>query len=143
MNPLSVLLLVHAAATMAMCGLVWFVQIVHYPLFGRVGVSCFPEYEARHTRLTSFVVVPFMLVEVSSAVGLLILLPNRTLSWVGMAFLLLVWASTFLLQVPQHRRLARGYDEAAQRRLVRTNWIRTFGWSVRGAIALTMLAIAG
>lgn len=31
------LLLVHAAATWAMVGLVWFVQVVHYPLFAQVG----------------------------------------------------------------------------------------------------------
>ena len=31
------LLLLHAGATFFMCGLIWFVQIVHYPLFAQVG----------------------------------------------------------------------------------------------------------
>ena len=31
------LLLLHAAATLFMTGLIWFVQVVHYPLFARVG----------------------------------------------------------------------------------------------------------
>ncbi|MFY0528690.1 hypothetical protein ACN28I_37835 [Archangium gephyra] len=29
-------LLAHAAATLFMVGLIWFVQVVHYPLFSRV-----------------------------------------------------------------------------------------------------------
>ncbi|MCK6525129.1 hypothetical protein L6R49_27300, partial [Myxococcota bacterium] len=33
----TLLLLIHAAATWFMVGLIWFVQIVHYPLFSAVG----------------------------------------------------------------------------------------------------------
>ncbi len=31
------LLILHAGATLYMAGVIWFVQIVHYPLFSRVG----------------------------------------------------------------------------------------------------------
>lgn len=31
------LLLVHAAVTLYMTGVIWFVQVVHYPLFSCVG----------------------------------------------------------------------------------------------------------
>ena len=36
----------------------------------------------------------------------------------------------------------QGFDAAVHRRLVRTNWIRTVGWTLRGALAVAMLVIA-
>ena len=34
-------LIIHAAATWFMVGLIWFVQIVHYPMFANVGRDSF------------------------------------------------------------------------------------------------------
>jgi microsomal dipeptidase-like Zn-dependent dipeptidase len=41
--------------------------------------------------------------------------------------------------VPIHDHLTNGYDESAIRRLVRTNWLRTIGWSVRALLVLLLL----
>ena len=35
----DVLLLVHAASTLFMAGVIWFVQVVHYPLMASVGTT--------------------------------------------------------------------------------------------------------
>lgn len=71
MDPTAALVLAtHLAATAAMVGLIWFVQIVHYPLFALVGTAEFPRYEAAHTRSTSFVVGPAMAVEGISALAI-------------------------------------------------------------------------
>jgi hypothetical protein len=139
MDTTTLILLVHTAATVAMCGLNWFVQVVHYPLFQRVGASGFADYESVHARLTSRVVAPLMLVEAVSVFGLILRLPEEPLVWYGLGLLVVIWTSTFLLQVPQHRRLASGFDASAHRRLVNTNWLRTIAWSARGAIALALL----
>ena len=48
-----VLLSLHLAATAAMTGLIWFVQVVHYPLFAAVGADQFVAYEVAHQRRTS------------------------------------------------------------------------------------------
>jgi hypothetical protein len=37
MDMVKLVLLANLAATFFMVGLIWFVQIVHYPLFGQVG----------------------------------------------------------------------------------------------------------
>ena len=140
MDALNLTLIVHIIATTAMCGITWFVQIVHYPLFQRVGEPGFSEYETAHSRLTSLVVAPLMLVEAIAAIGLAVWLPARPLVWAGLGLLVLIWASTFFLQVPQHRRLEGGFETAVHRRLVRTNWLRTLGWSVRVAIAAVLLS---
>lgn len=39
-----------------MTGVIWFVQIAHYPLFSRVGQPGFSEYEREHARRTSRVI---------------------------------------------------------------------------------------
>jgi len=142
MNP--PLLLLHCAATLAMVGLIWFVQVVHYPLFSSVGQSPFPEYERLHQKRTTLVVAPLMLIEALTATLILTtdLSPSaRDLAWIGWVLLLLIWLSTAFLQVPLHRRLAEGYDPLAVRRLVRTNWSRTIAWTLRGFIAVLLLAL--
>ena len=57
------LLLAQTAATPFMTGVIWVVQVVHYPLFARVGVDGFREYEQSHQRRISLVVGIAMPVE--------------------------------------------------------------------------------
>jgi hypothetical protein len=131
----------HLAATLVMTGVIWFVQVVHYPLMAAVGSDHFRSYHARHTQWTGFVVVPPMVLEAATA-GLLVwpgcAAVGRPAAWGGLALVVLVWASTFTLQVPCHQRLARGFDARVHRRLVRSNWLRTAAWSLRGALAVAM-----
>jgi len=137
------LLLVHAGATCFMAGLIWFVQVVHYPLMGAVPAESFAAYEEAHRRRTTWVVCPVMLLEGLCAALLLWLPPGTPGSvlwlWIGLALLATIWGSTFAIQVPLHWRLASGFDREAWRRLVTTNWLRTFAWTARGAIALGLL----
>ncbi len=134
------MLLVHAATTLFMVGVIWFVQLVHYPLFHRVGEPGFAEYERQHTRSTGFVLVIPMLVELVTAVALTWRL-GGALVWIGLVLLMGIWLSTWLWQVPAHRRLEHGFDAATHRRLVKTNWVRTIAWSARGILALMLLVV--
>jgi hypothetical protein len=59
-------LLAHLAATLFMVGVIWFVQVIHYPLFSRVGPEKFSVYSEAHSRLTTYVVGSPMLVEFST-----------------------------------------------------------------------------
>lgn len=138
MPELPALFHVHAGATLAMFGLIWFVQIVHYPLMARVGSEGFSAYELAHTKRTTLVVAPLMLVEFGSALWIVLQAPSWA-SRVGIACLAMIWLSTFALQVPAHRVLERGFDPRAHRRLVVTNWIRTVLWSMRAVLALTLI----
>ena len=134
--------LIHAAATVAMAGVIWFVQVVHYPLFERVAPERFVEFESAHRRRTTWVVAPLMLAELATAVSLALRPPAGVWPWaprIGLALLVLVWLSTFAVQVPLHEKLSRGFDAAVHRRLVRGNWVRTVAWSARAAVALGML----
>jgi hypothetical protein len=136
------LLLIHCAATAFMVGVIWFVQVVHYPLFHRADPRGFPGFEADHQRRTSWVVMPPMLVEAGTLPWLWVQAPrdDRAL-WIVCSILLAgVWLSTFLLQVPRHRRLAGGYDRATVQGLVATNAIRTVLWTLKGLACIWLLA---
>jgi hypothetical protein len=135
------------AATWTMFGIIWFVQIVHYPLFDGVGEREFTAYERRHSRLTSFVVGPPMLVELLCAFAALrpvwrVSTMSDFWAWIGVALVCVIWLSTAILQVPRHSLLESRFDAAVQRSLVATNWIRTASWSLRAALLLA-IAVKG
>lgn len=136
------LLLVHLGATLFMVGLIWFVQVAHYPLFAMVGGDSFAAYAKLHARLTTWVVALPMLAELATGLLMLHRPPAGVPVWVvglGAVLLALVWISTWGLQVPQHEVLARGFDVAAHEKLVTSNWLRTLAWSGRGALVLWMV----
>lgn len=132
----------HAVSTLMMAGIIWFVQLVHYPLFVSVGEERFDRFEKQHVRRTTWIVAPLMLGETVTAVALAFLAWGRSWGWwtlLGVALLGVIWASTVWLQVPCHRKLESGLDPASVRRLVRTNWIRTMAWSARAVVAIVIL----
>jgi hypothetical protein len=142
----DLVLCLHAFATVALVGLIWTIQLVHYPLFAAVGREGFPAYEAAHARRITPLVGTLMLVELLTAALLvvpgLVALPDWMPAWIAWAGLGLVgtaWATTAFVSIPCHAILARGFDAAAHRRLVATNWIRTIAWTLRGFLATAML----
>jgi hypothetical protein len=139
------LLILHGAATWFMTGVIWLVQVVHYPLLRRVGLAETGSYIESHLRRVSLVVIPGMVLEAITAVLLLFTglagLPSA-LPGVGLALVVLIWLSTAMLQMPAHHRLLAGHNPAALERLIRTNWIRTVLWSIRAVLAAVMLATA-
>ncbi len=143
---MTALLAVHAAATWTMVGVIWFVQLVHYPMLDRAGSAGFAAYQRENTRRTSWVVILPMAIEALTAVALALRPPAgvpRAAAWAGLALVAAIWLSTALLQVPRHRRLESGYDAVSHRGLVGTNWIRTAAWSARGGLVLWMILRAG
>lgn len=138
-------LLANAASTLFMVGVIWFVQVVHYPLLARGAGPGFAGLAADHQRLTGYVVGPPMVVEAVTALALLAWPPDgvsEVQAGIGVALVALIWASTALRQVPRHRELARGFDAEAHRRLVAGNRLRTAAWTARGAVVIWMLATA-
>ena len=139
--PIKPLLLTHVFATLFMVGLIWFVQIVHYPLFANVGADQFKRYEELHQKMTTWVVGPAMLVELATAVLLLKGSPSNCtqLLWAGLVLVGIIWLTTAGLSVPAHNSLAEGFNDAAYRKLVSTNWIRTVAWTARGVLVLMIV----
>ena len=120
-----------------MLGLIWFVQVVHYPLFDHVGQTGFAAYEAAHRWRTSLVVGPPMLIEVATAIALVVIAPkgiNSQILWWGLVLLGGIWALTAIASIPSHDVLSRGFDAKAHNWLVLSNWGRTLLWTARGLL---------
>jgi hypothetical protein len=135
----------HLAATLYLAGLIWTIQIVHYPLMDRVAPGDFSGFHRRHTSRISLIVVGPMVVELVCSVLLVVAAPAGVAAWMtvtGLVLALAVWVSTFALQVPCHNALARGFDAATHRRLVRSNWLRTAAWTIRAGLAIAIAVAA-
>ena len=130
----------HLFCTHAMIGLIWFVQVVHYPMFDNVGEKEFTNYQIRHMRLTTYVVSPFMIGEFITLFWLFSIPEyySNQLFLVSSGLFVLIWVSTATLQVPCHNRLLKSFEPSVHRKLVSSNWIRTIAWSLRGILLIMM-----
>jgi hypothetical protein len=137
------LLLAHAAATCALAGLVWVVQLVVYPAFLLVGPTpAWAAYHDAHSRgITRAVALPWAVQGVTCAL-LLLARPDGVPLWVALlagALGLATVVLTLAVQVPLHTRLGQGWDAALAARLVATNRLRTAVWTAAAAVALVAL----
>ena len=147
MTTTEIILAAQALASAAMCGLIWFVQVVHYPLFARTDTTHSPDYADENQRRTAPVVLPPMLVEAVTAT-LIAITPPPAIGWpaalAGLAMVAVLWLSTLLVQMPLHAQLKHaGHTPATVAALVQSNWLRTILWSARGLLAIWMLHAAG
>jgi hypothetical protein len=136
------LAVLHTVSTLMMTGLIWFVQLVHYPLFAYVGDQEFNRFEKQHVRRTTWIVAPLMIIEAATAIGLALLSWSRPCWWwtiLGTILIVIIWGSTAFLQVPCHKALDERLDPFVVKRLIRTNWIRTIAWTVRSVLAIVIL----
>ena len=138
----DVVLTVHLVSACIMVGVIWFVQLVHYPLLAVVPVESAKQVAEKHQRWTGIVVGPPMVVE---GVSTLILWANTPpgvwwwLTWVNDAFLAIALLCTIFLSVPRHARMVEAPDAKVGRELVLTNWPRTIAWTMCGFLAAVML----
>ncbi len=122
-------------------GLIWFVQIVHYPLFLRIPAEKIALFAEEHSSRTTLVVAPAMLVELAASLLLLFHEPaGFSLAWRSFlaALTMAIFASTFAIQVPLHARIAAG-DLTSIPRLIASNWLRTILWSIRSVSLIWLL----
>ena len=137
------LLLAHAAATCALAGLVWVVQLVVHPAFLTVGPTpAWAAYHAAHSRAVSLVVLlPWAVHGLTCALLLLrrpdgVPLPLALLAGgLGLATVVV----TAAVSVPLHTRLGAGYDPELAQRLLSTNWLRVAAWTGAAALSLVLL----
>ena len=128
-------------ATGALTGIIWLVQLAHYPALRDVGPAP-PEFYARNATLTGRVVAPLMVLELVCAAYLFIHTQD-ILRAVLLAVVVALWIVTFVRAVPLHKRLAeRGYERLRVDRLVKRNRTRTTLWTLRAAV-LAYLHVAG
>lgn len=133
---------VHVACTLFLTGLIWIVQLVHYPSFRFINPDSkiFISFTNFHVNRISLIVAPAMLGELLSACLLFYLaaVPNH-LSLFNLFTIGAIWLSTLLLSIPCHAKLSQGYDLEVIKRLVVSNWPRTLLWSLRAVTLIVWL----
>jgi hypothetical protein len=122
-----------------MTGVIWFVQLVHYPLFPEFETGGFGNTMKKHQAQTSLVVVPAMLIELSTGVWLALKQWYHSyLPLLALGLLILIWLITFCISAPLHGRLEKGFDAQLTAKLVATNWARTLLWTARCLLLLSL-----
>lgn len=131
---LDITFLFHFYCTVFMTGLIWTIQIVHYPSFGFVKEDRYREFQHFHMRRITYIVAPLMLIELFT--GALVLYKNyqHSLFVTSIILLALIWLNTAFLNVPIHNKLISKGDEGLFKKLVLSNWPRTILWSIRSFI---------
>ncbi len=141
------LLLAHVCATLLMTGVIWVIQLVHYPMFSGLDARQFKTWQGFHCRRISIIVAPLMLTELCTAMVLFPPLGFESytrnvpswFSWSALPLVVVLWGSTCFIQSPTHAQLEKGFSEDQIERLVRWNWIRTLVWSLRTAACMILL----
>lgn len=119
--------------TFCLITLIGLIQLLHYPSFCFIAEKDFSEAMVFHQRRISLIVIPLMVSE------LLLSLLSLTIevclfNGLKLSLIALIWLTTFLVQVPLHNKLLAGKDLHLISKLVKTNWIRTGLWSLKGIL---------
>lgn len=120
-----------------MLGLISTTQLVSYPLFLKVNQTTFTNYHQFYLKRISLIVVPVMLLELFISFYLFYSYPTAltTLSFIT---LIMIFLSTFFIQVPIHGSIEIFADSDLFLKLIRTNWIRTILWVIKGFILMKL-----
>ncbi|MEL6868082.1 MAG: hypothetical protein AAFP19_26910, partial [Bacteroidota bacterium] len=113
--------LLSLSTSWALFGLIWTIQLSHYPSFSYIDIQQFNDFHGHHTRSITLIVMPLMLLELGLSIWMA---RSFDMLWlIPLIMVILIWASTFFIQIPLHNQLASGKDMAAIKQLVQTNWI--------------------
>jgi len=127
--------LIHLSATSIMVGVIWAIQLLHYPFFHHLNRQNFPKLMQKHRLRISFIVIPAMLAELATGAYLMFYSPAlKPFFVIGFLLIVAIWISTFTLQVSAHNQIRTRYNPSAVSKLVNTNWIRTILWTARLAL---------
>ena len=125
-------LLGHLIFTSIMTGVIWVIQIVHYPSFHFIEKELYTAFQKFHMNKISIIVIPIMLAELIT--GMMLFLDKSSKSpflIISLIILVLIWLITGVFFSKAHNELITGYQELVVNQLVVMNWIRTLLWTLR------------
>lgn len=118
-------------STCAMFGIIWIIQLLHYPAYRYIDKNLFLSYQRFHQKRISIVVMPLMLMELISSLLYFIHHHHTIFDYLNLLTVISLWAATFLFFMPLHEKLKLGYCLKTVNSLINTNWLRTGIWSLR------------
>ena len=126
------MLIIHLIATSVMVGVIWVIQLVHYPSFHFIELKQYTTFQRFHMSRISYVVIPAMLTELFTLI-LFIISTDKIDSFISISglLLILIWLMTAVFFSGVHQKLTLGYDQVVVEKLVKLNWSRTLFWTLR------------
>ena len=126
------MLIIHLIATSVMVGVIWVIQLVHYPSFHFIELKQYTTFQRFHMSRISYVVIPAMLTELFTLI-LFIISTDKIDSFISISglLLILIWLMTAVFFSGVHQKLTLGYDKTIVDKLVKLNWGRTLLWTLR------------
>tara|TARA_B100001121_G_scaffold199363_1_gene174322 strand:+ start:19 stop:426 length:408 start_codon:yes stop_codon:yes gene_type:complete len=126
------MLILHLIATSVMVGVIWVIQLVHYPSFHFVELKQYTTFQRFHMARISYVVIPAMLTELFTLILIVISMDQiDTLVLASAILLIFIWLMTAVFFSGVHQKLTLGYDQTVVDKLVKLNWGRTLLWTLR------------
>ena len=126
------MLIIHLIATSVMVGVIWIIQLVHYPSFHFIELNQYTTFQRFHMSRISYVVIPAMLTELFTLILIIISMDQVDPIILASALLLIViWLMTAVFFSGVHQKLTLGYDQVVVEKLVKLNWGRTLLWTLR------------
>lgn len=137
---IQTVLVINLFSSFFLCGLIWTIQIVHYPMFLRLDKDNFTSHIAFYGHRISFIVAPMMVAELVTSAILIFTSPTYFFFHVsGFIAVSLIWGITFFVQVPLHNHLAIIRDKQTIHTLIRSNILRTIFWSIKAEPGIIIL----
>ena len=126
------MLIIHLIATSVMVGVIWIIQLVHYPSFHFIELKQYTIFQRFHMSRISYVVIPAMLTELFTLILIVISMDQiDTLVLASAILLIFIWLITAVFFSGAHQKLTLGYDQTVVDKLVKLNWGRTLLWTLR------------
>ena len=117
-------------------GVILITQIINYPLFKNIkDLSLFHK---EYVKRMGFVVAPLMIIELTIVLIMLFYNYEDNLIKTTGLLTLIIWSSTFLIQVPIHNEI-KNSKYINLEKLTKSNWIRTISWLTKLFIAIIIL----
>ena len=130
--------LTHAFVVFALFGLIWTIQLVHYPMFKLIEAPHWPRFHRFHSRNITLIVFPLMLTELITSLQLFISEDSFT-NILALGCSAATWLLTFLVFIPLHNKVAVRPDPNIFTRLFVFNWVRTGIWTIASVNVFTNL----
>lgn len=137
MSPLIVFaLIIQLISSGAILGVLWYLQLVHYPLLKKVKDN-FTAYETLSVRKILFFMTPWIILDVLVNV---ILALNLSSGFAGiimgiiLALSIFTWLMTFFFQIDIQQELLSGFSLKSLKSVIRSSLIRTIIWSFKVAL---------
>jgi len=138
----SLVLYIHLIFTSIMVGVIWVIQLVHYPSFHFIKPDIYTVFQKFHMEKISMIVMPMMIAELITVLLLLYSEDSKnTLIIISFILLIIIWGITAVFFSGVHNKLIAGYQATIVNNLIVMNWIRTLLWTIRLLLLFGFLII--